>query len=211
MIFGRHQQELEDALNSINQINPQEAPIGFVADLAKEEDIQKVFNEVDTQLPQLDVFVCNAALAYQSISEGNYSEWQYIVNTNLLAYMACAHEAIQRMQKNGAGHIVNIGSMSADVREQGSSVYVGTKAGIQGFTEALRKEVNESGIKVTLIEPGAVGTDMQPSSSEEQREKIEAQEMLKAEDIAMSVLYALSQPKRSDVVVIQIRPHMQII
>jgi NADP-dependent 3-hydroxy acid dehydrogenase YdfG len=62
-----------------------------------------------------------------------------------------------------------------------------------------------------LIEPGAVGTDMQPESPEEQRQKEEKMEMLKAEDIAACVVYTLTQPKRCDVVSIQIRPHMQSI
>ena len=101
--------------------------------------------------------------------------------------------------------------MSADVREKGSSVYVATKAGIQGFSETLRKEVNPLGVKVTLIEPGAVGTDMQPSTPDEQREKTKELEMLKAEDIAQCVLYVLTQPKRCDVVEVKIRPHLQLI
>src|SRR4051795_7478334 len=107
--------------------------------------------------------------------------------------MACAHEALARMRKHGGGHIVNVGSMSADVREKGSSVYVATKSGIQGMSEALRKEVNPLGIKVSLIEPGAVGTDMQQSqySPQEQREQIEQQAMLRAEDIAACVLYVI--------------------
>jgi NADP-dependent 3-hydroxy acid dehydrogenase YdfG len=142
--------------------------------------------------------------------EGGYREWEYILKTNLLGYMAIAHEAVERMKASGWGHIVNIGSMSADVREKDSSVYVATKAGIQGFSEALRKEVNPLGIKVTLIEPGAVGTDMQDQySPEEQRERIEQMKMLRAEDIAACVLYTITQPKRCDVVALQIRPHLQ--
>ena len=134
-----------------------------------------------------------------------------MIKTNLLGYIACTREALDRMKPHKAGHIVNIGSMSADVREQGSSIYVATKSGIQGFSESLRKEVNEAGIKVTLIEPGAVGTDMQPVSVPDQRQKEENLEMLKAEDIAAAVLFTLTQPKRCDVVDLKIRPHLQII
>ena len=102
--------------------------------------------------------------------------------------------------------------MRAHEREKDSSVYVATKSGIQGFSKALRKELNPLGIKVSLIEPGAVGTDMQSEySPEEQREKIETMEMLRAEDIAACVLYTITQPKRCDVVHLQIRPHLQSI
>ena len=210
MIFGRHEQELNDAMHDIRAAGGE--ILGLTADTSYPEDIKRVFQEVDRQMDQLDILINNAALGYNSIMEGAYDEWQYIVNTNLLGYMAIVHEAIERMKPRQAGHIVNIGSMSADRREKGSSVYVATKAGIEGFSEALRKEVNPLGIKVTLIEPGSVGTDMQSEySPEEQRQKEENMEMLKAEDIAASILYTITQPKRCDVVTMQIRPHLQSI
>lgn len=211
MIFGRHEKELNDALDDFQRRELGSKVYGLVADVAIREDITKIFEAVDRQFNPLDILINNAALGYGGIMTGQYDDWQYILQTNLLGYMACVHQAVNRMKKRKNGHIVNIGSMSADVREKDSSVYVATKAAIQGFSEALRKEVNELGIKISLIEPGAVGTDMQPHSSEEQREKISNQEMMKAEDIAMSVLYVLSQPQRCDVVSLQIRPHLQII
>ncbi len=210
MVFGRHDRELNEALKDIRLAG--EKTFGLTADTANPDDIKRVFKEVDRQMGKLDILINCAALGYHSIMEGTYEDWQYIVNINLLGYMATAHEAIERMRAQGHGHIVNLGSMSADVREKGSSVYVATKAGIEGFSEALRKEVNPLGIKVTLIEPGAVGTDMQSRyPPEEQRKKEEKMEMLKAEDIATCILYTLTQPKRCDVVNVQIRPHMQSI
>jgi NADP-dependent 3-hydroxy acid dehydrogenase YdfG len=209
MIFGRHERELDDAMRDIKETGG--SVFGMTADASKPEDIRRVFKELDQQLGRLDVLVNNAALGYKSIMEGEYDDWSYIVDTNLLGYMAMAHQAIERMKPQGEGHIVNIGSMSADVREKNSSVYVATKSGIEGFSEALRKEVNPLGIKVTLIEPGAVGTDMQPESPQQQRDLESELKMLKAEDIATCVLYALTQPKRCDVVLVQIRPHLQSI
>lgn len=208
MIFGRHEQELNDAMDDIRKAGGE--VLGLTADVSNPEDVQRVFQEFDEEMDKLDILINNAALGYGSVMEGGYPEWEYILKTNLLGYMAMAHEAVERMKASGWGHIVNIGSMSADVREKDSSVYVATKAGIQGFSEALRKEVNPLGIKVTLIEPGAVGTDMQDQySPEEQRERIEQMKMLRAEDIAACVLYTITQPKRCDVVALQIRPHLQ--
>jgi NADP-dependent 3-hydroxy acid dehydrogenase YdfG len=210
MIFGRHEKELADAMDDIRQTGAEVR--GLTADVSDPEDIRRVFKEFDKQMDRLDILINNAALGYGSIMEGGYPEWDYILKTNLLGYMAMSHEAVERMKANGWGHIVNIGSMSADVREKDSSVYVATKSGIQGFTEALRKEVNPLGVKVTLIEPGAVGTDMQSQySPKEQRKQIEKMEMLRAEDIAACVFYTLTQPRRCDVVSLQIRPHLQSI
>jgi NADP-dependent 3-hydroxy acid dehydrogenase YdfG len=208
MIFGRQQNDLDEAMKDIREAGGE--VLGLTADVSDPQDIQRVFQEFDQQIDKLDILINNAALGYGSVMEGGYPEWEYILKTNLLGYMAMTHEAAERMKANGWGHIVNIGSMSADVREKDSSVYVGTKAGIQGFSEALRKEVNSHGIKVTLIEPGAVGTDMQSQySPEQQRERIEKMKMLRAEDIAACVLYTITQPKRCDVVSLQIRPHLQ--
>jgi NADP-dependent 3-hydroxy acid dehydrogenase YdfG len=207
LILGRHEDELNDAMQDLQEVS--ENVYGVTADMTSPEDISRIFEEADSRLEQVDILINNAALGADDIMTGEYSDWEYIVKTNLLGYMACTHEAIERMKKQGSGHIVNVGSMSADVREKGSSIYVATKSGIQGFTEALRKEVNKEGIKVTLIEPGAVGTDMQPQEPEEQRKKEEKGEMLKAADIAACIHYCLIQPKRCDVVVVQIRPHLQ--
>jgi len=211
LIVGQDEQHLQDTLQDFQSAGPSGKVHSVLADLASEEGINRVFAEVDSQFGKLDVLINNAALAYQSITEGERSAWQKVVDTNLVAYLSCAHHAVTRMQAHGKGHIINIGSMSADVREKGSSVYVATKSAIQGFSESLRKEVNESGIKVSLIEPGAVGTDMQPVSVPDQQQKEENLEMLKAEDIAAAVLYTLSQPERCDIVELKIRPHLQTI
>lgn len=210
MIFGRHEKELNDAMTDLREAGGEVH--GLTADVSDPADIKRVFKEFDKQMDRLDILINNAALGYGSVMEGGYPEWEYLLKTNLLGYMAMSHEAVERMKANGWGHIVNIGSMSADVREKDSSVYVATKSGIQGFSEALRKEVNPLGIKVTLIEPGAVGTDMQSEySPDEQRKQIEKMEMLRAEDIAACVLYTITQPRRCDVVSLQIRPHLQSI
>jgi len=210
LIVGRHQAELDDALRDFRQLQQVNGKLdGKPIDLANPADIERLFAYADETLGQLDILINNAGLAFNSILEGKYEDWEYILKTNLLGYLACSRQAIDRMRVQGDGHILNIGSMSADVQEKDSSVYVATKSGIQGFSESLRKEVNKLGIKVTLIEPGAVGTDMQPR--EGQAEKQERLEMLKAEDIAVAIYYCLSTPLRCDVVEMQIRPHLQVI
>lgn len=209
IILGRHEDELNDALASVSATGGEVLGVG--ADIATEDGVKKVFAEVDKHFGGLDMLVNNAGLGYKSILDGTYSEWEYVLKVNLLGYLAFAHEAGARMSTNKTGHIINIGSLSAEVKDKGSSVYVATKSGVRGFTESLRKEMNELGIKVTLIEPGAVGTDMQPETPDEQKEKIEKAEMLRAEDIASAIEYILLQPARVEVTTIQLKPHQQLI
>lgn len=208
LIFGRHEKELNDALGSAAELGYNID--GFTADVSKKEAIDEIFDKVDTVLGGLDILINNAALPFGSVTEKNYDDWQYIVDTNLMGYLACARGALDRMQDQG-GHIVHVGSMSAEVREEGSSLYVATKAAIDGFSASLRKEVNGKGIKISLIEPGATATDMQGSDAEKLAQKTESLEMLKAEDVAAAIVFSLAQPKRCDVVRIQIRPHLQLI
>lgn len=211
MFFGRNREQVDETIAAIRALENEAEYYGMTADIADEDEISRVFEMVDNRFGGIDILINNAALAYQSIMEGDYKQWQYVVQTNLLGYMACCHEAVSRMRQTRYGHILNIGSMSADVREQNSSVYVATKSAIQGFSEALRKEINQLGIKVTLIEPGAVDTDMQEGSASEKNGKVEGMEMLEADDIALSVLFCLAQPLRTDIVQLQVRPHLQLI
>jgi short-subunit dehydrogenase len=211
LICGRNQEQIDETINDAAKAGAEGSCKGITIDLAKGEDIERLFKTMDEELGGIDVLINNAALGYGGISEGTYQDWDYIIRTNLLAFLACSHYAAKRMEATGKGHIINIGSMSADVREEGSSVYVATKAGIQGFSEAARKELNPKNIKITLIEPGAVDTDMQQGTAEEKLKKIEHQEMIPAEDIAMSVVFSLIQDDRCDIVRIQIRPHLQLI
>jgi NADP-dependent 3-hydroxy acid dehydrogenase YdfG len=218
-LFGRHEEALPAALDEIRSAAAEGArggeAFGTVADQSRSEDVQRVFREADERLGGCNILVNNAAVSGGSVAKRSLDEIRYVVETNLLGYMTCAHEALQRMQQArtavGGGHIVNIGSMSADLREPGSEVYVATKAGIQAFSESLRKTANKEGIRVTLIEPGAVATPIQEKSPEEEKRKIDAMEMLLPGDIARCVLWCLQQPARCDVVSVQIRPVKQLI
>jgi NADP-dependent 3-hydroxy acid dehydrogenase YdfG len=112
-----------------------------------------------------------------------------------------AHKAAKHMGGNGdkGGDLILIGSMSAHSLGASSSIYAGMKKGIQGFAEALRKELGNKGIKVGLVEPGLTGADFQLPEIpvEKQREMINAEKMLRAEDIAVAVHFMLTQPRRA--------------
>ena len=215
LIFGRHEAELQDALNDIRPLAQENGGEvhGIVADSGVPGDVEKIFAEADRLFGGIDILINNAALAAQSIVDTDYAEWETVIKTNLLGYMSCSRQALDRMLPKKRGHILNIGSMSAKVRESGSDVYVATKSAIEGFSESLRKQVNEKGIKVSLIEPGLVGTDMTVDQvpREEQPRKEAEGAMLLAEDIAECVRYCLIQPLRCDVVLVQIRPSQQAI
>ncbi|MFP5439006.1 MAG: SDR family oxidoreductase [Bacteroidia bacterium] len=210
IVAGLDEGHLKDALVDINKVATG-AVYGIIADISTGEGVQLLFEKVDSVFITLDILINNAALPFESITEGSYSDWKRIVDTNLLGYIACAGEAVRRMKEKGNGHIINVGSMSADVREETGSVYVATKSGIQGFSESLRKQVNPMGIRVGLLEPGATDTDMQPDSTQQKKQQVEREEMLTADDIAGILLYMLCQPRRCDIVELKVKPRLQLI
>jgi NADP-dependent 3-hydroxy acid dehydrogenase YdfG len=97
------------------------------------------------------------------------------------------------------GDIILIGSFSAHILGPHSTIYAGMKYGIQGFAESLRKELGNKGIKVGLVEPAKTGADFQYPDipADKQREMINAEKMLRAEDIAVGVYFMLTQPRRA--------------
>lgn len=209
-IFGRDKNDFDDAMNEIQQ-QAEGNVYGITADITVKKDIEQLWKEIDQTMGGVDILINNAALPAKGIIDEEYENIKYVLETNILGYIAFTKEAVSRMKIQQQGHIVNIGSMSAETHEGKSTIYVATKSAIRGFGKSLRKEINPLGIKFSHIEPGAVTSDMQASPKAEQREKIKKMEMLEAEDIAMSVLFCLSQPKRCDIVSLQVRPHLQVI
>ncbi len=207
LTFGRHEAELKDSLD--NASGGACGVLGLTADVATPEGLEAVFEAVDQQLGGLDILINNAGLSADAIKDMSPEEWRYVVETNFTAYLACAQKAVQRMSKQGGGHVVFIGSISAEFKSPESSVYSATKAGIEAFAETLRKEVMEDNIKVTTIVPGSVGADMQEMSPEEQREKIAAKEMLYAEELADTIAYVLTRSARTNIVTLRAEPLIQ--
>jgi NAD(P)-dependent dehydrogenase (short-subunit alcohol dehydrogenase family) len=208
LIFGRHEPELRDALRDAESVGD---VTGLIADQARSEDVRRVFSEVDRRFGGVDILVNNAGIPGGSVLSEDFDEIGYIMASNFFGFLTCAREAVARMRSNGGGHIVNIGSLSAEASDPGGGVYAATKGAIRTWSESLARTVFDDGIKVSLIEPGNVGTDFrgrQPRRMQLERE--EQQQMLTAEDIAECIRYCVVQPERCDVAWVRIRPHRQI-
>jgi NADP-dependent 3-hydroxy acid dehydrogenase YdfG len=205
-ICGRDPQHLEDALHRIGEVGKGD---GVATDLSEAENVKRFFDAGIAYLGGLDIAVINAAIPAKGITEMSERELRYAIASDFTAYLLSAHAAAEALEDHG--NIVFIGSMSAHVLGAESSVYAGMKYGIQGFSEAFRKEMAPKGVQVSLIEPGKTGADFQYQSftAEEQAEAINRDEMLRAEDIAVGVHYVLTQPHRTVVQQVTIAPRQQ--
>ena len=206
LTFGRHQEELDDALASAREDGE---VVGLTADAATREGIEAVYAAVDEKLGGIDMLVACAALGAEPIHEMPDQDWRYVIETNLIGYLACAKDAIERMEHQGAGHLLFVGSISTEIKAKGESVYSATKAGIQAFAETLRKEIADKNIKVSVVQPGSVDTDMQECGEDEKREAVAKQQMLQAEEIAEAIQFVLTRSQASDIVNLRIEPRIQ--
>ncbi|WP_126176462.1 SDR family oxidoreductase [Tsuneonella rigui] len=191
---GRDEQHLKDGLERINEVGKGD---GIALDLAKRDDLDRFFAEAEKKLGKYDIAVINAAIPVDGITDTSEEDAWYAVATDYTAYVMSVHKAVSHMKDKG--NLVLIGSMSAHSLGGSSSVYSGMKKGIQGFAEALHKELGKKGIKVGLIEPGLTGADFQYPDipADKQREMINDEKMLRAEDIAVAVHFMLTQPRRA--------------
>ena len=207
LICGRHEAELKEALADLQQAGDAH---GVIADISKQEDVEKLIAEADRIFGHLDILVNNAGVGGEDLLDSSPHDLRYTVETNLTAYLACARAAARRMIPRKSGHIVNIGSIVAEKLKAGGEIYTATKSAVRGFSKAFAKTVREHHIRVTLIEPGLVGSDMIEVPPEEQPEKIAQEQMLKAEDIAEAVRFCLVQPPRCAIGMIQIGPLLPV-
>jgi NADP-dependent 3-hydroxy acid dehydrogenase YdfG len=118
------------------------------------------------------------------------------------------------MRAQGSGHVVNVSSVAGRVARAGSGVYNLTKWGVNAFSEALRQECVDGGIRVTIVEPGAVDTELPDHNRPEIREQLRRRfgdvERLRGEDIANAIVFALGQPPHVGINELLVRPTRQL-
>ena len=190
-----------------------EAALAVEVDVADESQARKFVETAHSELGGLDILVNNAGVMLLGPVEGaDTEEWRRMVNVNLLGLLYCTHAALPLMREGGGGHVVNVSSVAGRTTAAGSAVYNLTKWGVTAFSEALRQEALHSGIRVTCVEPGFVGTELQGHNKnpvvldaiEKMRDQIGG--VLTSEDIANAVLYAISQPGHVSINEVLVRP-----
>ena len=135
-----------------------------------------------------------------------------MMEVNGLGLLYCTHAALPIMGAAGSGHIVNVSSVAGRSAALGAGVYNFTKFGVVGFSEALRQECAHANVRVTIIEPGFVDTELQGHNTNpmvtERIEQMREQtgEVLESADIADSIAWAVTRPNRVSVNEILIRP-----
>jgi NADP-dependent 3-hydroxy acid dehydrogenase YdfG len=190
--------------------------LAIEADVSDHGKVEALVAQTAAQFGGLNILINNAGLMLLGPVEGaDVEEWRQMVDVNLLGLLYCTREALPVMRDSGGGHIVNLSSVAGREANVGQAVYNMTKWGVTGFSEALRQEAMQSNIRVTCVEPGWVETELHGHNEDpvviEAMEKMRTKigDVLSSEDIARSIVYAVSQPDHVAVNEVLVRPTKQ--
>lgn len=150
---------------------------------------------------EIDVLVNNAGLALglDPEQEGDYNDWDTMIDTNIKGLLTMTREIVPGMIERNRGHVINIGSVAGDAAYANGNVYCATKAAVKAITDGLRIDVAQSEVRVTLLKPGLVETNFSNvrfHGDDARADKVyQGITPLTGADIADAAVYAVQAPK----------------
>ncbi|WP_266181197.1 SDR family NAD(P)-dependent oxidoreductase [Dyella humicola] len=188
------------------------APIVLVADLNSEVEAQRVVVDTEAHYGRLDILVNNAGVMYlEPVIEADLGRWRRMLELNVLSLIASTQAALPGMRNRRDGHIVNISSTAGRVANPNAAGYSATKFGVVAFSEALRREVYQHNIRVTVIEPGAVATELREHIGHAEVQAAinawaEGMRQLQGSDVADAIVFCVSRPAHVNINEVLMRP-----
>ncbi len=187
--------------------------VAIPTDVTDEQAANGFVERAKEELGGLDVLINNAGVMLLGpVAGADTDQWRRMIEVNQLGLLYCTHAALPVMGAAGHGHIVNVASTAGRIASLGMGAYNMTKWGVVGFSEALRQECSHANVRVTVIEPGFVDTELQGHNEnpavvaaiDKNREGIG--KVLEAEDIARAIAFAVTQPEHVSINEMLIRP-----
>ena len=179
VLYSRTRTQLEEAAASILQDGGEALTV--VGDVAREEDVLALFEQVRERYGRLDVLVnCAGVVAVRPFIEMDTGTWDQVINVNLRGTFLCCREAFRLMSVQKQGVIINISSLSGVKGVEkfpGLSAYNVSKSGVAGLTEILAVEGKPYNIRVCAVSPGAVDTEMLHEAAPHLKAGMTAEEM----------------------------------
>jgi len=212
VVAARREERLSELVGRINGDGGK--ALAVECDVTDEGQAHDLIRQANNELGSIDILVNNAGVMQLSkIEKGLSDEWRAMFEVNVLALLYTTDAAVQVMKEQGSGHLVNISSVAGRKTGPLRGAYSGTKFAVNAISEALRQELIEDNVRVTVVEPGAVETELASHiTDEEAKEGVDALyqlDILQAEDIANAIAYCVTQPERVSVNEILIRPTQQ--
>ncbi|WP_323841965.1 MULTISPECIES: 3-oxoacyl-ACP reductase FabG [unclassified Moraxella] len=187
----------EKGVEAIEEYLGESNGIGRVLDVCDEEVIDKLFEEIDSVYGGVNVLVNNAGITKDGLLMRMKNEdWAGVIDANLTSIYRTSRRAIRSMMKARSGRIINITSVVGQMGNAGQTNYAASKAGVEGFTRALAREIGSRGVTVNCVAPGFVETDMTEELDERlinsMLDAVPLGRMAQPEEIAAAVVFLAS-------------------
>jgi NADP-dependent 3-hydroxy acid dehydrogenase YdfG len=188
--------------------------LAVATDVTSREQVKKLVDAAVQTYGRVDVMINNAGLMQQSPLERlKVDEWDNMIDINIKGVLYGIAAVLPHMQRQKAGHIINVSSVAGHKVTPAGTVYSATKHAVRAISEGLRQEVKPYNIRTTVISPGAVATEL-PSHITDRDASADIQKFyegfaIPAESFARAVAFAMSQPEDVDVNEILFRPTRQ--
>jgi NADP-dependent 3-hydroxy acid dehydrogenase YdfG len=195
--------------------------LAIESDITEQEQAIAAVDRTVDELGRLDIVVNNAGqMLLGPIEDAPTEEWERMIDLNLKGLINTTHAALPQLlaaaadSERGCADVVNISSVAGRIARAGSGVYNLTKHGVGAFSESFRQEFASRKVRSTIVEPGAVDTELsdhiRDGVREQVRERFADIEMLKSEDIADAIVYAVTRPWHVSLNEVLIRPTEQV-
>ncbi|HTJ26410.1 MAG TPA: SDR family NAD(P)-dependent oxidoreductase [Candidatus Limnocylindria bacterium] len=191
------------------------------ADITDERQASEIVETTVAKLGRLDTLVNNAGVMLLGpIPNADVTEWTRMIDLNVVALMRCTHAALPHLLRAAetgprkVADVVNISSVAGRVARAGAGAYNATKWGVNAFSEALRQEITEKHVRIGVVEPGFVETELQSHNRPEVQDAIRSRFAfdgpLQAQDIADAIAYVVTRPRHVAINEVLIRPTQQV-
>lgn len=173
----------------------------LIFDVRDREAATREIENLPEDWKEIDVLVNNAGLALglEPEYEGDFNDWDTMVDTNIKGLLTMTRLVVPGMVKRNRGHIINIGSVAGDAAYAGGNVYCATKSAVKAITDGLRIDVAETALRVTNVKPGLVETEFSRTrfhGDSKRADKVyKGIRPLTGDDIADVVIYAAQAPE----------------
>ncbi|OFX26280.1 MAG: NAD(P)-dependent oxidoreductase [Bacteroidetes bacterium GWA2_31_9] len=203
--------ELEKRIKKNYKVNV----LSLSFDIRNNDEIVKIFEKLPQNWQKIDILVNNAGLAVglEPIQTGKIDDWERMIDTNLKGLLYITRKVAPLMIQNKSGHIINIGSIAGKEVYPNGNVYNATKHAVDALSQAMRIDLVGHGIKVTAIHPGMVETEFSlvrfKGNEKTAKDVYKGFDPLMAEDIADSIIFAITRPAHVNINDMLIMPTAQ--
>ena len=166
-------------------------------DVTRRDDVVRMVEATIDRFGRIDVMFANAGIYIPGkVDEGDPDAWSYLMNVNVDGVLFCAHAVLEQMKAQGSGDILVSSSISGFVDIDWEPIYSASKHAVTGFVHTLRRQVAPMGVRVGLIAPGAVATELWDVTDPDEIDRLADDEhsFIRAEDVARAVVFMLTQP-----------------